>query len=245
MATYFNPPPTLAGLPEIQLKKLHSYLYNMAEKLNVALEQVERMQSDDTTATADRRVDEKISAQAGDLKSLIVKTGDAVRAEMNAIVTSLSAQYVAQSEFGTFQESLQTTIRDTAASTIAEYGFQSAIDAAQSDIAEFQDYVVNSNQYIKTGLLYYAEDLTPVIGVAVGEKLTTVTVDGETLLTRSDLCATFVSDRLSFWQGGVEIAYVSNAKLYITNAEITNRLTLGRWELSHTNGFTIKWIGGV
>ena len=83
----------------------------------------------------------------------------------------------------------------------------------------------------------------PRYGVAVGEKLTTVEVDGETLLARTDLCATFTADKLSFWQHGQEVAYVSNSKLYITALEILGSITLGNWRITHTDGFTVEWIG--
>ena len=79
--------------------------------------------------------------------------------------------------------------------------------------------------------------------MAVGESLTQVEVDGEMVLTRTDLCATFTSDKLSFWQAGVEVAYVSNTTLYIRDLRILGTIRLGDWEIRHDNGFEITWIG--
>lgn len=55
--------------------------------------------------------------------------------------------------------------------------------------------------------------------------------------------------KLSFLQDGVEIAYISNNRLYITEAEITNRLSIGSEEhgffdwVTTATGLGLKWRG--
>lgn len=64
----------------------------------------------------------------------------------------------------------------------------------------------------------------------------------------SPFMARLGNTRLSFVQSGEEIAYISNNKLYITSAHITNRLTIGNEEnggyfdwITTPNGLAFKW----
>lgn len=245
----FAAPPAPAGSEKQQLQAMFSYLYRMNENLNVALNNLsganfaQEMRERIERATGSTEQKDALQGQYDALKSLVIKTADIVRQEMTMIVTQLDGKYLAISEFGQYQENMEATIRATAEGIIQEYGFESKLDDLSNSASEFDEYKVKTDQYIKTGLLYY-EGSVPRYGVAVGENLTTVEVDGEQILERNNLCATFTSDRLSFWMGGVEVAYVSNNKLYIANVEITGQMIMGNWRLSFENGFQIQWIGG-
>ena len=96
------------------------------------------------------------------------------------------------------------------------------------------------------GLLYY-EDTIPRYGVAVGENMTTVIVDGKEVINRQNLCATFTSDRLSFWMSNAEIAYVSNRVLHIAAAQVEEMTIHEQWKMYEDadQGLCIEWIGGV
>ena len=191
---------------------------------------------------AENKWDGKLSSQYETLKALIIKTADTVESQIEAVEMELNSSYIAKSEWGTYEEILKAEMEATAQGVVQAYGYDAQLSAANDQIADFEDYKINTQQYIKTGLLYY-EDSVPRYGVAVGEKLTTVEVDGETLLARTDLCATFTADKLAFWQHGQEVAYVSNSKLYITALEILGSITLGNWRITHTDGFTVEWLG--
>ena len=61
--------------------------------------------------------------------------------------------------------------------------------------------------------------------------------------------ARLAKDKLSFLQDGVEIAYISNNKLYITEAQVTDRLAIGsdedgyfEWKMTNA-GLGLKWRG--
>lgn len=62
----------------------------------------------------------------------------------------------------------------------------------------------------------------------------------------SPFMAKLGNERLSFLQNGVEIAYISNNKLYITEAQVTERMSVGNsngyfdWEMT-TTGLGVKW----
>jgi hypothetical protein len=66
-------------------------------------------------------------------------------------------------------------------------------------------------------------------GIAIGENVTAYDSQGNPYLNHNAKSATFTMDRLSFWQGNVEIAYFSNGKFYITDGEIRNSLQIGNF----------------
>ena len=94
---------------------------------------------------------------------------------------------------------------------------------------------VNAN--IRTGLLYY-DNGTPVYGVEVGQR---TQLNGTEVFNKY---ARFISNRLSFYdQGGNEVSYISDYKLYITNAVVTGNLQVGGYMLDTGKGLGFKWIG--
>lgn len=232
--------------PILQDRILYAYLQEMARQINFAIGQVDVSLDTDSTviAKASTVAKEAAAQQAASLKALIIKTADDVQSAMAEVKAQMEGSYIAKSEWGNLRQDITSEITATAAGIVQEYGFEEQIESLQNDAASFGAYQTQTLQYIKTGLLYYDADNLPRYGVAVGEKLSTVTVDGVTTLTRNDLCATFTSDRLSFWQGGVEVAYVSNARLYIDNIRVLTKLSIGPWEITHANGFAIKYVGG-
>lgn len=242
-----TPPPQLRGDEKQQLTQLRSYLYQMQQQLNIALEQVtpEALAEQITAAQAagaklPDNTDATLSAAYNKLKSIIIKTADTVRTEMDTLEVELAGAYVAQGTMGSYYEELSSLVQADAAAVVQTYGFESQLTAASDAISNIETYNVNTEQYIKTGLLFY-DGAVPRYGVAVGEKITTVEVNGEVLLERQGLCATFTSDRLSFWQNEVEVAYISNNKLYINEAHILSRLFIGNWVVDTSYGFAIKW----
>ena len=82
------------------------------------------------------------------------------------------------------------------------------------------------------------ENEIPVYGIEVGQRNT---VNGVEVFNKF---ARFTADRLSFYdQSGEEVAYISDFKLYITNAEVTGTLKLGGFLIDTSKGFTLKWAG--
>ena len=62
----------------------------------------------------------------------------------------------------------------------------------------------------------------------------------------NDFTAQLSNTELAFLQNGVKIAYISNNKLYITDAEVQNKLTIGNFAfVPRENGnLSFTWIGG-
>lgn len=264
-------PPVLRGNEGEQLRQLHGYLQQLQRSLTIALDGVSMKaaelvkESQQSSGTLPDGGEATVHEAYRQLKALIIKTAHTIRHEFDELVEEFDSNYVAISEFGTFKEGLNQTIVTTAQGVVQSFQYDSKLqnltgglaDANQS-IADLQgliddfnnsvdaleSYNINTEQYIKTGLLYFDANNVPRYGVAVGEKLTTITVNGEEVIRRTNLVGTFTSDRLSFWQNDVEVAYVSNGQLYIQEARILSSLYLGNWVIDTSYGFAIKWAEG-
>lgn len=270
MQTNFMPPPGLRGAPEAQLVQMHSFLFRLTEQLNAALEATDkRIETAQAAAnSAQNRPGSNIiinnggsgdgggdtttpdfTEQYNELKALIEKTAEDVQAEMDILETELKSSYIAKSEWGTYEENLKADFTSTAEGVVENYGYSSRLDSLEKDAVDFDAYIIETNGYIKRGIIGYDENNIPIIGIAIGQDLksTEVIIDGVTWqeidMTRS--LATYTSDKVTFWQNGVEVAWFSNSELVTTALNVADRITLGGlWEVSRRNGFTIKWIGG-
>jgi hypothetical protein len=234
-------------LPEInapttdgQLRQLRSYLYQLTEQLNLAMESV-----DDEISKQNQTVSDAVAASDtpegklktfNSVKALIIKSADIINAYTDEITRQLDGQYVAQSEFGTYMETTSQQIAENSTSIVQLFrNLQTISDTVDS----IEETSILANAYIKTGLLYYAEDGSPVYGLEIGQ---TNTVDGAETF---DKFARFAANRLSFYDNNdVEVAYISDYRLVITNAEVKGSLTVGKFKFDTANGLAIKWVGG-
>ena len=246
-------PPALMGDEAQQLIQMRSYLFRISEMLNsamteqhVVLEQAVQRQSENVSNDV---FTEEIDAQYNKLKALIIKTADIVRMEMDMVATELRQQYIAKSEWGTYEENIHSDIVATADRVIQQYDYDAKIDNVAEGVADFEAYKIQTSGYIQSGIIGYDDENFPIIGIAIGQDLKSkeVTIDGEVYqqIDMTKNLATYTSERITFWQNGIEVAYISNSEMGITSVHIKGKITLGDdWEISHTNGFTIKWVGG-
>ena len=243
MAFYLPPPMAVTDAGQ-----LYNYLYQMAEQLNIALNSLtpenfsEEARAQGIAGTA---IEETQKSQYDALKSLIIKTANVVRSEMDTLETELSSTYLAISDFGEYTQAADARIEANSQGVKQLYELSEQLSAQQEHTdTSFENYKISTSQFIHTGLLYYDSSNIPRYGVAVGENLTTIEIDGENVLERKNLYSTFTSDKLSFWQNDVEVAYVSNSKLFVTNIEILGNAIISNWLIDTSTGFAIKWIGG-
>lgn len=129
------------------------------------------------------------------------------------------------------------------------------IEALRGELRETQGY-------IRTGIVDY-DGNNPVIGIAIGQDLVvtkdgngndaveTVTINGVehsyNIIEKQNFRAIYTAKRLAFWEDGVEVAYVSNQQLYITDVVALASLKIGVWSVKDEgdDGLTFKWIGGA
>lgn len=244
--------PSIAGKTSgEQLESMRRYLCTLTDQLNLAdwsagavLKEVSRAIDADSLPDAERKTQ---LGNFGQLKALIIKTADYAAANSESFKTQLSGNYVAVSDFGKYWQKATMTVDGN------EFGIRQLYDYAAGIN---NDFAVNSQQYVKTGLLYY-NGAVPVYGVGVGNIETTVTKDGETVVdqTKNEL-VTVTPGRVSFWQGGDEIAYLSAKKLHFpsgtleaTDAKLSGTLTaasgsvIGPWTVAEDSIYRTnkKW----
>lgn len=244
--------PSIAGKTSgEQLESMRRYLCTLTDQLNLAdwsagavLQEVSRAIDADSLPDAERKTQ---LGNFGQLKALIIKTADYAAANSESFKTKLSGNYVAVSDFGKYWQKATMTIDGN------EFGIRQLYDYAAGIN---NDFTVKSQQYVKTGLLYY-NGAVPVYGVGVGNIETTVTKDGETVVdqTKNEL-VTVTPGRVSFWQGGDEIAYLSAKKLHFpsgtleaTDAKLSGTLTaasgsvIGPWTVAEDSIYRTnkKW----
>lgn len=244
--------PSIAGKTSgEQLESMRRYLRTLTDQLNLAdwsagavLQEVSRAIDADSLPDAERKTQ---LGNFGQLKALIIKTADYAAANSESFKTQLSGNYVAVSDFGKYWQEATMTIDGN------EFGIRQLYDYAAGIN---NDFAVNSQQYVKTGLLYY-NGAVPVYGVGVGNIETTVTKEGETVVdqTKNEL-VTVTPGRVSFWQGGDEIAYLSAKKLHFpsgtleaTDAKLSGTLTaasgsvIGPWTVAEDSIYRTnkKW----
>ena len=224
-----------ATTPEAKIAQIQSYLVQFVSQLQYALysieeqekEYVERIENKQKEITPEKEAENTFNS----IKSLIIKSADIVDAYSEEITRELSGLYVAQSDFGTYSEQTSRLIEENSKYTQDVF---LNVQEISSSLSEVENIVLETNAYIKSGELDTDEEGRPVIGIEVGQ-----TNDG--VFSRY---ARFTSERLSFFNSnGIEIAYVSGQKLYITSAEITGSLTLGRYEIDTSDGLIFRWVG--
>lgn len=233
--------PSIAGKTSgEQLESMRRYLCTLTDQLNLAdwsagavLQEVSRAIDADSLPDAERKTQ---LGNFGQLKALIIKTADYAAANSESFKTQLSGNYIAVSDFGKYWQKATMTVDGN------EFGIRQLYDYAAGIN---NDFAVNSQQYVKTGLLYY-NGAVPVYGVGVGNIETTVTKDGETVVDqKKNELVTVTPGRVSFWQGGDEIAYLSAKKLHFpsgtleaTDAKLSGTLTaasgsvIGPWTVA-------------
>ena len=242
-------PPYPAGSLQQQCAATYSYLFQMAQQLNMALSTLESgtAGADSPARPAAASGGSSAAALAGQyqtLRSLIIKTADSVERSMEQLSARMNEEYVAASDFGTYMQNLSAYLEANPEAITQYYGFVSDLKAQSEAVeAAFSHYRINTEGYIRTGIVAY-EDAVPVYGVAVGQDLTATEVDGETVVAPNSFRAVFTARRLSFWQDSTEVAYVSNNRLYITNITVLDSLDIGQWSISSRSGLAFRWIGG-
>ena len=240
-------PPAPSGSPQQMAMAQYAYLFQMAQQLNLALGQLETGGAGTSSSgggTAGGGGTGKDSRGYQELKSMIVKTAGLVKRQMDQLSARLEGEYVAASDFGTYVERLSAYLEANPAALTQYYSFCSDLAANVAAVdAAFSSYRLDTEGYIRTGIVYY-DGPAPVYGVAVGQNLTTTETDGKKVVDQNNFRAVFTAQKLSFWQDSTEIAYVSNNRLYITNITVLDSIGIGSWRMDSGSGLTFKWIGG-
>ena len=237
-----------------KLAQMQSYLFQMVEQLNWALQNVDTSNASVVTPVAKSQLlSGATSASApsdpqatfNSIKSLIIKSADIVAAYYDEINKRLEGRYVAESDFGTYKQETSQAITETSTGVTnaftniqtIEQNIGTSLDEVNDSIEAIELSISEVNATIKTGVIRYDGE-TPVYGVQIWQKNS---FDGQETYNKS---AEFTAGRLSFYdRNETEVAYISDYKLNITHAEVKDTLKIGGYLVETNNGLTFRWVG--
>lgn len=229
MSVTIQLPNITAPTTEGQMQQMRGYLYQMAQELEFALNDVDRQSAQraftphtqKSGAPAEREAIENFN----DIKSLIIKSADIVNAYYEQMNTKFRGDYTAQSDFGTFQERTEQEIRQNSQSITQIFGNTQQISSQLGEVSDVVGAVAQRlsgltqtvqevRATIRTGLLYTDGGGVPVYGMEIGQQ---VEQDGVEVFRK--FCR-LVADRLSFYDaGGNEVAYLSDNRMHVTDIQ--------------------------
>ena len=224
-----------------QLSQMRSYLYQLVEQLNWALNTVQDGAVQTVvhpmtapTASGTAAAEQEAQDTFNSIKSLIIKSADIVNAYYETMRLRMDGEYVAESDFGVYRRTTAAELSATIDSVNQLYtDLQSVEETAEGAYDSVRAVTAN----IKTGLLYTNESGVPVYGLEVGQRNVENGVESFRKYAR------FTANRLSFYdQNDTEVAYISDYKLFITQAQITGSITLGRYVADMSDGLAFKWV---
>lgn len=170
----------------------------------------------------------------GDLDSFKETSRSELSVRSDAIISRLEKEYLNKDQAGELEERISSMITQTE-NTITEnfsddlYNISQDLSTVGGSVSEL---ISELDVFIRRGELE-----SGVYGIEIGR-------------SDSPVRARFTNDRLSFYQGKSEVAYISGSSLYITNADVLDFLRIGNsldgYFLFDTtsNGLEVRWIDG-
>lgn len=239
-------PKRTEGSVQEQLAALQRSMRDIIDQLNLADWSAEAILQEISTGinedAALRTEKEKKQSAFASLKQLIIKTADFSMENSEQFTKTLQGGYVAKSTFGEYAEATSATIE------INSKGITQLFDYTAGINSKDERYGVTARQYVKTGLLFHDENAQPVYGVGVGNISTKTELNGEVIDETQGEVVTVTPGRISFWQQGLEVAYLSGKKLHFpsgtleaSGAVLTGTLTaaagskLGPWNVTESS----------
>lgn len=238
--------PTEAG----KLQQMQSYMHQLVEQLNWALNNIDITGGGSnsapvkTSSATPTTKDDPIS-NFNSIKGLIIKSADIVNAYYEKIdsLLKLRGEYTASSDFGTFKE--ETLNQLSATNDQIQQNITNLQTIFDEDGNIKKEFLVNGHIY--SGIIEYAKDGEAIVGIEIGQTTTRTDGSGNSAETFTKF-ARFTADRLSFYDiNGNEVAYISDYKLYITHVEIKGSLQEGGYRdtVDADGGIVTKWVGGA
>ena len=222
-----------------KLAQVQSYMYQLVEQLNWALNTIETAGTGAELPTVKFQQSEAISPKEAEdtfnsIKALIIKSADIVMAYEQTIMTNFNGKYFADSDFGQYLEETNRVIEENSKGVTESY---TNIQRINTDLDGLEEEVRSTNAYIKRGLLGYDSNGNAIYGVEVGE----TSENGS-----FSKYARFTADRLSFYDVyGAEVAYIGAGCLYIVGKSVfLGEIQFGGYNADTSDGLAFTWIGG-
>ena len=228
-------PNITAPTAEGQMAQMQSYMHQLVQQLNWALNTIGDAQSGNTSNVVVNNSSEDISPKEAEdtfnsIKALIIKSADIVRAYEETIKADFNGEYFADSDFGSYLEQTSRSIEENSKGVTDVY---TNVQTITDKVNGLEEDVRITNAYIRKGLL---DENNAIYGVEVGE----TTQDGAYMKY-----ARFTSDRLSFFDANSnEVAYIGNGCLYILGtSKFIGDVFFGGYKADTSNGIAFTWIG--
>ena len=236
-------PNITAPTAEGQMAQMQSYMHQLVQQLNWALNTIGEVQSGNTSNVVINNSSNESSPEEAEntfnsIKALIIKSADIIRAYEETIKADFNGEYFADSDFGSYLEQTRRSIEENSKGVTEIYTNVQTITNANGDgrLDDLENDVRTTNAYIKRGLLDYNINGNAIYGVEVGE----TNQNGAYLRY-----ARFTSDRLSFFDAqDNEVAYIGNGCLYILGtSRFIGDVFFGGYKADTSDGIAFTWIG--
>ena len=259
-------PPILKGSEKEQIAAIRDYLVRVVRSNNNSIESAAEAAAEAALQTLpanragkktapERSVDD-VRENFDNLKNLIIKNSQYVERMASEIQINLGEHEKAIGDFGEFVENAEANFAATAKGVIEEYNYDEAIRTLQNNLTSveaFNEYQQSVRGQICRGIIIDPNTQEQTIGIAISENLiftgTEHTIDGVKYyeLNKDQTLGIYTSTGWQFWSGGVRNGWFnsSDSTLHVSNLLVESAFQLGDdWQISHTNGFGIKYIGG-
>ena len=246
-------PPILIGSEQQQLRSLRDYLVRLCRTLEQSENAPTAGAASSGTVPAVSAAGVRSREERDSLRALIVKTGHTVERQVERLSQELHEDYLALSDFGSYQEQIETVIEATARGVVESYDFQAAIDAVAERCGGAESAVTALRGQIRRGLITDPETGETAMGIAIAEELsftgTTRTEGGLEYaeLSPGQTLGLYTATGWQFWINGSKRGWFDSrdGMLHIANLAVENSLNLGAgWVMTGTEGFGLRYTGG-
>lgn len=136
------------------------------------------------------------------------------------VLTTIQGLYAKKDTFESFQSSVSSQFEQTSKDISMQ--FTNAVSATDTVNGKLEEYKAKVNSYIRFD----------TNGMEMGK-------------SDSPFKSILTNQKLAFTENGYEIAYMSDNKLFITNAEILDTFTMGPWvwDVGTNGNLTLNWRG--
>ncbi len=180
------------------------------------------------------RLRDDVDADALNLEEYKKTARSELSIQSDAIISQVENVYTTKNETEQLEGRIESRIVQNASDVTETFNqrFQQTAENIGDVQASLSEYVSELEVYIRRGELSEG-----VYGIEIGR-------------TDSNIKARFTNDRLSFYRGTTEIAYISGNSLYITDAHVLDYLKIGNSEQGYfmfdstDNGLEVRWING-
>lgn len=169
-----------------------------------------------------------------DLESYKISNNAGISVFGDTIISEVESIYAKKRDVDELNENISSRITQTATDIVEN--FSEDVTKMTEDIStvgeNMSEFISSIDVYIRRGELE-----SGVYGIEIGR-------------SDSEIKARFTNDRLSFFQGNTEVAYISGNNLYITRAQVLDYLEIGNGTDGYFtfdvtgNGLEVRWLYG-